>query len=107
MKFEDNPLAIEIRQEMAQSYFGACRKMVRSIDALKVFDLTFVSRSMDKAQIKRRAELLEQSAELVHFVLIQREAMGFSGNETFFEDYEIPYEVKRQVGKPRGTSDLA
>ena len=34
----DNPLAVEIQQEMAAAYFAACRKMVDSLEALKAFD---------------------------------------------------------------------
>ena len=91
----DNPLAIEIQQEMAEAYFGACRKMVDSLAALKAFDASAASANQ---QIARRAELLDKAAERVLFVLIQREAMKLSGYEEFFEDYEIPHEVKMRLG---------
>ena len=97
----DNPLAIEIRQEMAATYFAACKKMVNSLEALEAFNLSLVSQPLDNAQITRRSELLEEAAERVHFVLIQREAMALSGHENFFEDYEVPHEVRRQLGKSR------
>ena len=97
----DNPLAVEIRQEMAEAYFAACRKMVNSLEALKAFNQTLVSPTLDNAQAKRRSELLEEAAERVHFVLIQREAMNLSGYEAFFEAYEVPHEVKGQLGKSR------
>jgi len=97
----DNPLAIEIRQEMAANYFAAVKKMVNSLEALKAFDLTLISTGLDNTQVKRRTELLEEAAERVLFVLIQREAMNFSGYEKFFEDYEIPHEVRRHLGKSR------
>src|SRR5262245_49004867 len=97
----DNPLAIEIRQEMAAFYFAGCKKMVASLEALKAFNPSLVSQLLDNAQITRRSELLEEAAERVHFVLIQREAMNLSGHESFFEDYEVPHEVKMQLGKSR------
>jgi len=95
----DNPLAFEIRQEMAEAYFAACKKMVASLEALKVFDRSVVSSTLDVEQIKRRSELLEEAGERVHFVVIQREAMQLSCFEGFFEDYEIPNEVRTRMGR--------
>lgn len=94
----DNPLAVEIRQEMAEAYFAACRKMVDSLEALKAFDRAIASSSLDNKQITRRAELLEEACERVFFVVIQREAMKFSRLDEFFKDYEIPDEVKTRLG---------
>jgi len=97
----DNPLAIEIRQEMAEAYFLACRKMVDSLEALKAFDRAGASSTRESEQITRRSELLEDAAERVHFVVIQREAMKLSGSEQFFEDYGVPAEVKARLGSRR------
>ena len=97
----DNPLAVEIQQETAAAYFGACRKMVDGLEALKAFDRAVASSTQDKEQIRRRSELLEDAAERVHFVVIQREAMKLSGYDEFFEKYEIPNEVRRRLGSKR------
>jgi hypothetical protein len=96
----DNPLAAEIRQEMAASYFAACRKMVDSLEALKAFDRAVVSATRENGNSTRRSELLEEAAERVHFVAIQREAMQLSGYEKFFVDYEVPDEVRTRL-RPR------
>ena len=96
----DNPLAIEIRQEMAAAYFAACRKMVDCLDALKAFDRD-ASSKLANQQLARRSELLDEAAERVLFVLIQREAMKLSGYDQFFEDYGVPDEVKRRLGTSR------
>src|SRR5687767_6242430 len=93
----DNPLLIEIRQEMAEAYFGACRKMVDSLEALKAFDLS----SPDHNQFTRRSKLLDDAAERVLFVLIQREAMKLSGCQQFFEDYAVSAEVRARLGTQR------
>ena len=97
----DNPLAVEMQQEMAESYFAACRGMVGSLEALKAFDGAVASAPPDHAHLTRRSELLEAAAERVHFVVIQREAMQLSGYEKFFEDYEIPAEVRTRLGPRR------
>ncbi|HEX3798310.1 MAG TPA: hypothetical protein VH413_06365 [Verrucomicrobiae bacterium] len=97
----DNPLAMEIRQEMAEVYFAACKKMVDSFEALKAFDRAVVSSILDREQITRRAGLLEEACERVFFVVIQREAMSFSCFEEFFKDYEIPNEVRIRLGPRR------
>jgi hypothetical protein len=96
-----NPLAVEIRQESAAAYFAACRKMVEALEALKVFDRTVAPLTWDNEQITRKSELLEDAAERVHFVIIQREAMKFSRYEEFFETYEVPPEVSARLGSPR------
>ena len=97
----DNPLAVEIQQEMAASYFAACRKMVDSLGALKAFDRAVASATRDNEYITRRSGLLEEAAERVHFVVIQREAMQLSGYEEFFENYEVPDEVRTRMGAKR------
>jgi hypothetical protein len=95
----DNPLAAEILQESGEAYFAACRKMVDSLEALRAFDSAVASPVLDEEQSARRSELLDSAAERVHFVLIQRDAMKLSWSETFFEDYEVPEEVKARLGE--------
>ena len=94
----DNPLAVEIRQEMAAAYFAACRKMVDSLEALKTFNRAVPSSTLDHDQITRRSKLLDDAAERVLFVLIQREAMKLPWYDHFFEDYGIPPEVRARLG---------
>jgi hypothetical protein len=94
----DNPLAVEIRQETAAAYFAACRKMVAALETLKAFDRSVAAATQKIQQTKRRSELIEEAAERVHFVLIQREAMKLSGYEKFLEQYEVPAEVKARMG---------
>lgn len=103
----DNPLAAEILQETAASYFAACRKMVDSLAALNAFDRAAASGLQDGERIAHRSKLLEDAAERVYFVVIQREAMQLSYYENFFEDYSIPDEVKTRLGpRRRDASDL-
>jgi hypothetical protein len=93
-----NPLAIEIRQEMAAAYFAACKKMVDSLEALRAFDRALASSTPGQEQIACRFELLDNAAERVHFVLIQREAMKLAWYDEFFDDYGVPTEVKARLG---------
>src|SRR5688572_24231259 len=97
----NNPLAVEIRQEMAEAYFAACRKMVDSLEALKAFDRAVASSRRDGEQSGRRVDLLDEAAERVHFVLIQREAMKLSWSDGFFEDYGVSAEVRERLGRRR------
>ena len=103
MRFDDfdNPLALEIKQEIASSYFTACQKMVNALEALKAFDLSRDRYSSQSQAMTRRVELLENAAERVYFVIIQREAMNFPHYEPFFENYEIPDEVRQRLGPRR------
>ena len=97
----DNPLAVEIQQEMAGAYLDACRKMVESLQALKAFDYHQPIASLNEEQKIRRTELLTETAERVFFVVIQREAMKLSGYEHFFAAYEVPPEVRKCMGPRR------
>ena len=97
----DNPLAIEIQRETAAAYFAACRRMVDSLAALKAFDRVVASFTQDNEQLARRSELLEDAVERVYFLIIQREAMKLSCSEAFFEDYEVPAEVRIRLGPRR------
>ena len=95
----DNPLAAEILQEAGEAYFAACKKMVSSLEALRVFDSAVVLAARDDKQVAHRFQLLDDAAEHVYFVLIQRDAMRLSGSETFLDDYEVPAEVRARVGQ--------
>ena len=95
----DNPLAAEILQEAGQAYSSACKKMVSSLEALKAFDSAVDSAARDDKQLMRRSQLLDDAAERVHFVLVQRDAMQLSGSERFLNDYGIPAEVLARMGK--------
>src|SRR5689334_9567167 len=96
-----NPLAVELRQEMAGAYFTECRKMVAALDALKRFDERTEASMLSQEQASRRAELLAEAAERVFFVAIQREAMKLSGYEELFRGYQIPDEVRARMGPKR------
>jgi hypothetical protein len=92
-------LAAEILQEAGQAYFSACKKMVSSLEALKAFDATIGTSARDAMQFTRRSQLLDDAAECVHFVLIQRDAMQLSGSDRFLDDYKVPAEVLARMGK--------
>ena len=95
----DNPLAAGILQEAGEAYFAGCRKMVASLEALSAFDRAVGSSAQDDEQARRRTQLLDEAAERVHFVLIQRDAMQLSRSETFFEDYGVSAEVIARLGQ--------
>jgi len=97
----DNPLAAELMQETAAAYFAACKKMVEALEALEAFDRATHLETRDDARSRRRSELLEDAAEQVFYVVIQREAMKLSGYEEFFRNYGIPAEVRARLGPKR------
>jgi hypothetical protein len=97
----DNPLAVEIVQEASEAYFAACRKMVASLEALRVFERAAAPSAQEHEHVTRRSELVDDAAERVHFVLIQRDAMKLSWSEMFLDDYEVPAEVRARLGQRR------
>ena len=74
---------------------------VDSLEALNAFDRAAASAPQVDQHIAQRSELLEEAAERVYFVVIQREAMKLSYYEKFFEDYGVPEEVKARLGPKR------
>jgi hypothetical protein len=96
----DNPLAAEILKEAGEAYFAGCKRMVTSLEALSAFDQAAGSSAQDDEQVRRRTQLLDEAAERVHCVVIQRDAMQLSGSETFLDDYGVPADVRARVGKP-------
>ena len=97
----DNPLAAEILQEAGEAYFAGCKRMVASLEALRAFDRAVGSSALDDEQVRRRTQLLDEAAERVHFVVIQRDAMQLSWSETFLDDYGVPADVRARVEHPR------
>ena len=95
----DNQLAAEILREAGEAYFSACKKMASSLEALRAFDSAAVAAAPDHERITHRARLLDDAAERVYFVLIQRDAMQLSRSETFFDDYGVPAEVIARMGQ--------
>src|SRR5688572_1567997 len=95
----ENPLAAAILQEAAEVYFSACRKMVGSLEALRAFDSAIGPAVRDAERAARRTQLLDDAAERVHSVLVQRDAMQLSWSEKFFEDYGVPTEVRDRMGR--------
>ena len=95
----DNPLAAEILQEAGEAYFSVCKRMVSSLEALRAFDSVVGSAGRDDERVARRSQLLDDAAERVYFVLIQRDAMQLSGSETFLDDYAVPAKVIAQMGQ--------
>ena len=95
----DNPLAAEILQEAGEVYLSACRKMVSSLEALSAFDSAVGPAARDDERVARRSQLLDDAAERVYFVLVQRDAMQLSGSETFLDDYGVPAEVIARIGQ--------
>ena len=97
----ENPLAAELKQETAAAYFVACKKMVEALEALEAFDRAIHWETQDDGHTRRRSELLEDAAERVFYVVIQREAMGLTGYEEFLRNYGIPAEVRARLGPKR------
>jgi|GEM_PF-2348455 len=96
----DNPLAAEILHEAGAAYFAACKRMVAALDALSAFDRAVGSSAQDVEQVRRRTRLLDEAAEHVHFVMIQRDAMQLSGSRSFLDDYGVPPDVRARAGQP-------
>ena len=95
----NNPLAAEILQEAGEAYFSACKKMVSSLETLRAFDNAAAPAIRDDELVTRRSQLLDDAAERVYFVLIQRDAMQLSWSETFLDDYGVPAEVIARMGQ--------
>ena len=94
----DNPLAAEIKAEKANAYFARVKKMEATIAELRAFDVEGVQ---GPERRNLRGKLVAKAAEQVLFFMIQREAMSLPYYEEIFADFEIPDEVRREMGRSR------
>ena len=73
--------------------------MVAALEALSAFDSAVGAAVRDSEWVARRTQLLDDAAEQVHLVIVQRDAMQLSGSDTFLSDYGIPVEVIARMGQ--------
>ena len=96
---DDNPLLLEIQAEKASAYFATIRKMNAALAALSDFDRKQNSIDANNSKGKHlRGELLAGAAQQVWFFVIQREALKLPYYEELFAHFDIPDEVRKQMG---------
>ena len=81
-----------IERELAGERAGA---MARAVDALEAA-LDALRRAAGSRSL--RQHLLEQAAERLWFVVVQREAIGLTRHEVLYEILRVPAEVLRAMG---------
>ncbi len=88
-----------LEREIAGERAGA---LARAVDALEKAIAAFLTHGGRGAM---RQHLLEQAAERLWFVVVQREAMGISRHEVLYDVLRVPAEVRRAMGPaPRRTN---
>ena len=81
-----------VEREIAGERAGA---LARAVDALEMALAAFLDHDGGG---KLRQHLLEEAAERLWFVVVQREAMGISRHEVLYEVLRVPKEVRRVMG---------
>ena len=81
-----------IERELAGERAGA---MARAVDALEAALEALQGAAGSRAL---RQHLLEQAAERLWFVVVQREAIGLTRHEVLYETLRVPAEVRRAMG---------
>lgn len=81
-----------IERELAGERAGA---MARAVEALEAA-LDALGREAGARAL--RQHLLEQAAERLWFVVVQREAIGVTRHEVLYDTLRVPAEVRRSMG---------
>ena len=94
---EDNPLMAEIMAEKASAYFARVRRMQAALEHFERIARD-PNPNTGAQQQTRREQALAEAAEQVWFFIIQREAMRLPYYDELFADFDIPEEVRKQMG---------
>jgi hypothetical protein len=86
-----------IEKEIVGERAGALSRAVEALERA-IAELAVVSGTR---QHRLREYLLEEAAERLWFVIVQREAIGVVRHEVLYEVLQIPGEVRRAMGPRR------
>jgi hypothetical protein len=98
-----NPIDYEIQQEKAATLARMAEKLEAALAALATVERELGQTPADVLQALR-AKLLEEAAEWLWYLVIQREAVGLTSHDALFEAYRIPPAVRRRMGPRRRRS---
>jgi hypothetical protein len=90
-------LEYELREQKAQTLGSLSSQVEQALAALRAFDTDVHGAD---AESRRRA-LLDETADRVWALMIQRELCGLRNWEAVVKDYGIPREVLNRVGQVR------
>jgi hypothetical protein len=90
-------LDYELREQKAHTLGTLSGQVEQSLAALRAFDAGTLAPDRDN----RRRALLDEAADRVWALMIQRELCGLRNWEAMVRDYNIPREVLNRVGQVR------
>jgi hypothetical protein len=94
-------LDYEILQQKAQTLGTLGRQVEQTLAALRAYD----AGGPGADRVAQRCTLLDDAAERVWALMIQRELCGFRYWEAVVKEYDIPGEVLSRVGQCRRKKD--
>ena len=106
MRIRD-PFAIEheIEQEKAATLGRVGDRLEAALEALGAAERELSQRPGDGVLRDLRDQQLEQAAEWLWYLVVQREAVGMTSHDALFEAYGVPAQVRRRMGpRKRGRS---
>ena len=96
-----NPIDYEIQQEKAATLGRMSDKLQAVLAALADTERALARTPGDNVLGERRGRLLEEAAEWVWYLVVQREAIGLTSHDALFETYRVPTLVRRRMGPRR------
>jgi hypothetical protein len=87
-------IELELLEEKAATLARAAERLEAALAALAAAET-------DPAATPGRAELIEEAAEALWFVVVQREAIGLTAHDEVFRIYGVPERVRRFMGPRR------
>jgi hypothetical protein len=97
-----SPIDYEILEEKAATLARVTARLEAALAALEALDGEIARAEAPSAEtLAQRANLLEEAAQWLWYVVIQREAVGVTSHDALFEAYRIPPQVRRLMGPKR------
>jgi hypothetical protein len=100
MPLFDNPLTIPLAGEAAGALGYAGRRLRKTLDALRNYDLHTQAHQRPVAAADRSA-LVAEAGDALWSYIVQREILGLHDADYICHEYQVPDEVRRSMAPRR------
>jgi hypothetical protein len=92
-------LQSEVMQEKAATLGRLTQTFERAFDALRAFEAS--CSQLDQCRAAERQALIDEAAEALWYLVVQREACGLLNTEMVLREYRVPAAIRLRMGVTR------
>ena len=98
MPITPNPIEVELAAETAATLGRNGRRLQKSLDALRSFDVEVAAGKTRRVEPSTRARLVQEAADAFWGYVVQRELLGVQDAAYIAEEYRVPSDVLSVAG---------